>query len=246
MTSPSDSFPDAKELSRLDDPIVRKRCVKLKRRSTFQLHLQGVMILCFLLGLMLLSRSQFGSRSRSGRHYPPAPALRPYGQAALGLGLAALACYLATQNYYLLDPLEHRLYHGFRFLWWRRRRILFRQAEILCLTTEARMFRSRYGSYWCYRLNVVGIGGSREPLSDWRRHALEECNAKARQLAAQLECPSEAAPPESIVAVEIKAGRPTLQFSPAPTARWFESARFGIYAILGMLLYLVILAIVVR
>jgi hypothetical protein len=246
MTSPSDSFSDAKELSRLDDPIVRKRCVKLKRRSNFQLHLQGVMILCFLLGLMLMSRSQFGSRSRSGRHYPPAPALRPYGLAALGFGLAALACYLGTQNYYLLDPVEHRLYHGFRFLWWRRRRILFRQPEILCLTTEARMFRSRYGSYWCYRLTVVGIGGTQEPLSDWRRAALAGCNAKASQLATQLECHSEAAPPESVASVEIKAGKPSLQFDSAPTAAWFGSARFGIYAILGMLLYLAISVMVVR
>lgn len=226
--------------------MVRKRCVKLKRKSAFQLHLQGVMLLFFMLAALLLFRSQFASRSRSGRYSPPVPALRPYGQTALGLGLAALACYFATQNYYLLDPVEHRLYHVFRFLWWRRRRILFRQPEILCLTTEAKMFRSRYGSYWRYRLTAVGIGGRQEPLSDWRRHALELCNAKARQLAGQLECHSQAAPSESVVSVEIRDGKPCLQFTSAPTAGWFGSARFGIYAIVCMLLYVAVLALVAR
>jgi hypothetical protein len=217
MTTQSDSFSDAKELSRLDDPIVWNRCVKLKRRSGLETSLFQIAIVLLVATCFLLTRGYFGTTSRSGRHYPPSPALIPFGMTTLGIALAMLVGFLCCRNRYLLDPTACRLYHQFQFLWWRRRRLAFRQDEILGLTTEGRMKRSKYSTYWVYRLTAVGLDGRQEPLTNWRRNGLEMWNAKARELAAQLGCQSYAAPAESVPSVEQENGKPVLRFDSPPS-----------------------------
>jgi hypothetical protein len=212
MTMQPDAFFDAQELSRLDDPFVRQRCVKLKRQNAFQAALQATMILMFVAAIFLLLHGHFGGRSRSGRYHPPTPALIPYGNAAVVIALVALAGLICSRNYYLLDPSQHRLYHCFRFLWWGRNRIVFRQGEIFGITTTGRRRQTRYGSYWEYRLAAVGMNGRVEPISDWKRDSLEARNAKAVELAAQLGCKSIAAPRESKLRVELSGGTPQLHF----------------------------------
>jgi len=212
MTIQSDSFFDAQELSRLDDPFVRQRCVKLKRRGALQATLQATTILMLTAALFLLLQGHFGGRSRSGRYHPPIPALIPYGDTAAAIGLVALVGLFCCRNYYLLDPSQHRLYHCFRFLWWGRNRIAFRQGEIFGLTTAGRRRQSKYSSYWEYRLTAVGMNGKEEPLSDWRHNSLEARNAKAVELAAQLGCQSIAAPRESKLSVELNGGTLQLRF----------------------------------
>jgi hypothetical protein len=214
MTARPDSFSEAKELSRLDDPIVLKRCVKLKRRSNFQAILLQMTMLLFVATFVLLVNGYGGSTSRSGRYHPPIPSLIPYGMTTLAISLTTLVSLFGCRNYYLLDPSQRRLYHHFRLFWWRRRRIVFRQGEIFGLTTEGRLQRSRRGSYWTYRLVAVGITGQQEPLSDWKRGGLEMCNARAVELAKQLGCQSIAAPPKSTLSVELKDGTPVLRFNP--------------------------------
>jgi hypothetical protein len=220
MTMQSDSFFDAQELRRLDDPFVRQRCVKLKRRSTLQAALRTTTLVMFAAAFYLLLHGHFGGRSRSGRYHPPMPALIPYGNAAVAIGLVALAGLFCCRNYYLLDPLQHRLYHCFRFLWWGRNRIAFRQGEIFGITTAGRRRQSRYSSYWEYRLTAVGMNGKQEPLSDWRRKSLETRNAQAVELATQLGCQSFAAPAETKLSVELNGGTPQLHFD-SPRPRWF-------------------------
>jgi hypothetical protein len=217
MTTQSDPFSDAKELSRLDEPIVWNRCVKLKRRSDLETNLLQIAILLLIAAFFLLIHGHFGGTSRSGRYHPPVPVLIPYGDTALGIGLAMLVIFFCCRNLYLLDPTACRLYHQFQFLWWRRRRLAFRQDEVLSLTAEGRMKRSKYGTYWLYRLTAVGLDGRQEPLSNWRRNGLEMWNAKARALAAQLGCQSYAAPAESIPAVEQQNGKPVLRFDSPPS-----------------------------
>ncbi len=213
MTMQPDAFFDAQELSRLDDPFVRQRCVKLKRRSALQSALRVTTFVMFFAAIFLLLQGHFGGRSRSGRYHPPNPALIPYGNAAVAIGLVALAGLLCCRNYYLLDPSQHQLYHCFRFLWWGRNRIVFRQGEIFGITATGRRRQTRYGSYWEYRLVAVGMNGKQEPLSDWRRNALEARNAQAVDLAAQLGCQSFAAPLESKLSVELTGGTPQLHFN---------------------------------
>ncbi|HEV7927424.1 MAG TPA: hypothetical protein VGR14_18885 [Verrucomicrobiae bacterium] len=212
MTVQPDSFFDAQELSRLDDPFVRQRCVKLKRQNAFQAALQATMILMFTAAIFLLLQGHFGGRSRSGRYHPPNPALIPYGNTALTIGLVALVGLFCCRNYYLLDPSQHRLYHCFRFLWWGRNRIVFRQGEIFGVTTTGRRRQTRYGSYWEYCLTAVGMNGKQEPLNDWRRDSLEARNAQAVDLATKLGCQSFSAPLESKLRVELTGGTPQLHF----------------------------------
>jgi len=212
MTMQPDSFFDAQELGRLDDPFVRQRCVKLKRRNAFQSALQTTMIVMFVAALFLLLNGHFGGRYRSGRYHPPNPALIPYGNAAVVLGLAALGTLCCCRNYYLLDPAQHQLYHCFRFLWWARNRIAFHAGEILGLTATGRRRQTKYGSYWEYRLVAVGMNGKVEPLNNWRRNSLEERNAQAVDLAAKLGCQSFSAPREAKLRVDSSAGTPQLHF----------------------------------
>jgi hypothetical protein len=211
MTARSDSFSDAKELSRLDDPIVCKRCTKLKRQSDVQSILLGMTILLLMVSFFLFV--QAGSTSRSGRYHPVVPALIPYGMASLALSLATLISLLCYRNFYLLDPQEHRLYHQFQFLWWQRRQIVFRQGEVFAITTAGRKKISKYGAYWEHRLTAVGMNGQQEPLSDWRRNGLETWNAKACTLAKELGCQSISSPPQSKLSVQLKDGKPFIQFN---------------------------------
>jgi hypothetical protein len=236
MTTRPDSFSDAKELSRLDDPAVWNRCVKLDRRSNLQAILLQMTILLLVVSFFLLMQGYAGTTSRRGRHHPPTPALIPYGVAALVTSLAALAGFFCCRNYYLLDPVAHRLYHHFQFLMWRRRRIVFRQEEILGITTEGRRQHSKYSTYWTYRLIAVGMDGRQEPLSDWKRHGLETWNAKARALAEKMGCQSYAAPPESSVSVEATDGTPVLLFGSPPSILARNSGAIVVLVILVVIL----------
>jgi hypothetical protein len=212
-TPPPDSFNDQKELSRLDYPEVRDRCVKLKWTSRIQTAFLGLGLILLFATLFLLELGYHGSTSRrSHRYHPPIPAFIPYGYAALGIGLALLTSLLGIRNYSLLDPVTHRLYHHLQFLWWRKRKIVFREGEVLAVTAEGQRRSSKYSTYWVYRTVAVGKDGRRVPLSNWRRNELEACNAKARQLAPHLGCEGISAPAESRVLVETESGKPAIRF----------------------------------
>jgi hypothetical protein len=242
MTTRSNSFSDAKELSRLDDPGVLARCVKLKRRSGLETVLLGMVLPLLAVSCFLFDRGYVGATTRSGRYHPPAPVLIPYGEWTLGIALAALAIFFCCRNFYLLDPTARRLYRQFQFLWWRRRRLVFRQEEIAGLTTEGRMRRTRYGAYWNYRLTAVGLDGRQEPLSNWRRNGLEMWNAKAREWAALLGCLSYAAPPETAPTVELQYGKPVIRFDP-PLSLFRRSPRMFIVFVIVVLIFLAALLV---
>jgi hypothetical protein len=213
MTTQSDSFSEAKELSRLDNPAVRKRCVKLKWRSDLQNMFAGLSFILLTLAFLALKRGYI--EFADGPEYSQTlPALIFVGFTMLGISLALLASLLGFRNCCLLDPLEHRLYHQIQFLWWRKRQIVFRQGEILAITTDGQPRAMKGGVLWCYRLVAVGLDGRMEPLSNWRQAGLDKWNAKARELAPLLGCESCEAPPQSKVSVESKDGAPTLKFAP--------------------------------
>jgi hypothetical protein len=245
MMTRSDSFSDAKELSRLDDPGVLQRCVKLKRRSDFEMILLGISLPLLAVAFFLLIRGFTGTTSRSGRYHPPAPVLIPYGECALGVALVALAVFFWCRSFYLLDLSARRLYYQFQILWWRRRRLAFRQEEIAGLTAEGQMKRTKYGTYWNYRLTAVGLDGRQEPLSNWRREGLEMWNAKARELAALLGCQSYAAPRESSPSVELEYGKPVLRFDTPPSLWPRSPARFVLFVAVVLIFLAVVLSIIV-
>jgi hypothetical protein len=220
MAMQTDSFSEQKELSRLDDPAVRNRCVKLRWRSNFQSGTLWATLVLFFIAFVLLDRGYAGYTPRySHQHHPPNPALIPYGWAALEVSAGLLMVALICQNYCLLDPSEHRLYQHFGFLWWRKRKIVFRAGEVLAITVDGKSRSSRYGVRWYYRLVAVGIDGRKQPLSNWRQRSLQEWNARARELAPQFGCASQMAPEKSVVSVEQENGVAKLTFDgPTPTS----------------------------
>ena len=214
MTTRPDLFSEAKEIARLDDPAVSSRCVKLKRRSNFQTTLLVTILLGLVASFILLVHGYTGTTTRRGLYHPPIPGLIPYGMAVVVIALASLVSYCGCRNYYLLDPVLHRLYHHFSLFWYRRRQIVFREGEVFCITVEGRKQSSKRGYYWVYRLTCIGMNGQSEPLSDWRRDGLEEWNSKALDLAGLLDCQSIVAPPKSTLSVELGDEVPALTFIP--------------------------------
>jgi hypothetical protein len=213
MTTRIDSFSRAKELSRMDDPAVRKRCIQLKWRSDLQRYVYVAAFVSLFITYILLERGYFGYKPRYGHiAHPPMPAFIPWGFASLAIAIVLLLGASLARNYCLIDPVEHRLYHFFRFLWWSRRELVFRAEDILAITTDGQPRQGRYGVHWYYRMVAVGNDGRKEPLSHWRRNGLDQWNAKGRELAPQLGCANHEAPSERRVSVENEGGVPTLKF----------------------------------
>ncbi len=242
MTTKPDTFSEAKELSRLDDPAVRSRCVKLKWRSDLQNRLAGAGGLFLLATFLLLERGYVGSTSRySHRYSPPLPVLIPYGYATLGVALTLFLGLIGFRNYCLLDPVEQRLYESFQFLWWRKRRVVFRSGEILAITTDGRPRRGKYGVHWYYRMVAVGRDGRKEPLSNWRQGGLDKWNARARQLAPQFGCEHREAPERCEVSVENEGGAPVLRFLDPGTGAASSGWRIGLAIGIAVLWFLFVL-----
>lgn len=240
----TDSFSEMKELARLDDPAVRKGCVKLKRRSELETDILIGAAISLLPLLWMMQWAYWGYTPRhSSHHYPPAPALAPYAWLIVALDALAFLMYFAMRNYYLVDPGAQRVYHVSDFLWRRNRRVVFRQGEVLGLTTESQPRSSKYGMQWYYRLVLVGIGGRQEPVSNWSREGLEKWNAKAAAIAPLLQCQSFPAPPQSIVEVTTTSGGPRLAFIPASARPPYSVRRL---AMVGLVIIIMILVNVLR
>jgi hypothetical protein len=80
--------------------------------------------------------------------------------------------------------------------------------------------------------------GRRMPPSSWRRHDLEACNARAREVARYLDCKSEDAPEESRVLVETEYGKPTVKFE---SSTWPLDARRLTFIVIAIVLLIVII-----
>ena len=242
MTTRVDSFSEAKELSRLDDPAVKARCIELKRRSEIQDHLLQGLIVCLLASFIFLQRGYAGYGSRSGNYRPPNPSLIPWGTTMLGLSLALAVFLLGIRNYYLADPVERKLYHLFRFFWSQRRRIVFRPGEILGVTVEAERRSSKTGTYWLYRLIVLGNDGRKEPISNWERDGLEHWNERSGEVADCLSCESYPAPSESTASVERSGEKATIQFTPYAPKMWRSSTIIRLIVFVLVVLFALFLA----
>jgi len=190
------------ELNRLDDPAVVQRCVKLEVRSDGQQFALAAGLLACFLGVCMLMVGYVGWTSRyHQKHHPPIPAFIPFGWTTAGLGAALLlGAFFIVDNYYLVDPVERRVYRLFQFLAWRRRNIVFRDGELQSISSEERKTRGPYRFlaggyriYRSYRVVAAARNGRREAFTNWKLYSLEECNAKTVELAGILHCKYEAA-----------------------------------------------------
>ena len=233
---PSDSYMELKDLARLDDPQVVQRCVKLKRTHPVKTMLGWSVFYLLLAAVILLKSVYIGGASRSGVYHPPNPSLFPWATTSIFLGVVALGGYFCIQNYYLVDPVEHLLYHHFSFLGLRRRRIVFRQADIVGITAEGKKRTSKYSSYWIYRTVAVGLDGRSEPLTNWVRDGLRVSNSQAIEIARLLGCKSFDAPSETKPVVDRENGIPTLQFNSSKSNYPLWLAIVLIAALIGIIL----------
>jgi hypothetical protein len=164
--------------------ITSEGLVKLDTDTTLENFLMGgaVGALVFALGA--------GKVALLGhRRSPPTPELLPYALGALPLALVFFIAHRFTDNYYLLDRERHRIFYHFKFLWFRRLRVLLQRKDIVAVTVQGHKASERRGpTYWEYRVGVVGTNGRWIALTEWEKEALEPCNRKAASLAAMLGC----------------------------------------------------------
>jgi len=140
------------------------------------------------LSLAALWVGLFGRRSM-----PPRPALLPYLPFLLLAALVLFAARWCTENYYLVDPKKHCVFYHFKFLWFRRTRLLLEHQDVLAVATQGhiRQITGRFEDKWAYRVLVIGAGGQRAGVTTWRPgdDGLAESNAEGVRIARLLDCP---------------------------------------------------------
>lgn len=226
------------EIRRLDDPDVRARCLILKRVTDVQNGLLSAGVSSGVLGFVFWMEFKFGHTSKSGRYYPPDPAMVPYATAVVA---AAFLCVIARYIYrvrYIVEPVEHCLYRRTQFLWHRRTVPIMRPGLALCITAEGKRVQRKYGSYWAYRTVAVSRDGTQEPLSSWRREGLDECNAEAARVASALACASKTAPTESKISIQRNPASSELfvDFADHETTGWWKKFRIVAVVIIALVI----------
>jgi hypothetical protein len=170
-------------------------------------------VLLVVVGL-LLCWGTLGNPLDDGGTDGPEPVLLRYVPFALALSGLLFLARRFTDNFYLLDPERQCLYYHFKFLGFRRIRLLLTRREVLGVTTEARKRSADGGaSWWEHRLVVIGKGGRVVPLSDWRKEGLGRCNREGAERATLLACPFHPAPPRSDLVVRVKGGVASVRFA---------------------------------
>lgn len=214
---------ETSELDQIDDPSFRQRCRTLTVPSRLQTVFTYSAGLCILAAIGILLDA-YGLRWpwRRYRLFP----FRVSAWGAIWPGVAAAVFlagrFFASSNCYLIDPVGRCLYQSASLLGWSRRRVVFREGDILGITAGGKKIdyiraddpdNSRDEPWWEYRVIAVGKDGRLQPLSVWRRDALPQCNAEAAELAGLLGCPHYAAPNESTPCVNTERGTPSLEFT---------------------------------
>jgi hypothetical protein len=168
------------------------------------------------------------------RTAPLPPEVRSWtGPVFLLVGASILAvARLLTDNFYLVDPARHLVYYHFRFAFFRNVRLLLERKDITAVTTQAQYRRTRYSSWWEYRVVLVDTRGNVLPLSNWRRDALWNCNNDASDLAKKLECEWHAAPDQSRLVISVQNGTTTTKFVPFTWWTRVGSSRLAILTLL--------------
>ena len=129
-----------------------------------------------------------------------------------------LACFIGlcfTDNYYLLDRERHQILYRFKFLWFRRLRVLLQRKDVVAVAVQGRKSGQRgHSSSWEYRIGVVGNTGRWVALTEWQSEPLEPCNTEAAKLAAMLRCTAYPAAPSCELVVRKENGKVSIAYMP--------------------------------
>lgn len=202
-----------------NDPSPSEDLVKLDPDTTLENFLMGGAIGALLFVLGIGKAALVGHRSS-----PPSPELLPLAVWALPFCLVFFIAFCFTDNYYLLDRERHQIFYHFKFLWFRRLRVLLRRKDVVAVAVQGR--KQGKGSYWEYRIGVVGNTGRWVALTEWQREPLEQCNKEAAKLAAMLGCMAYPAAPDCELVVRNGNGRVSIAYVPLRLGmkrkeRWF-------------------------
>jgi len=111
------------------------------------------------------------------------------GGLLFGSGVLAVLLYWSTDNFYIFDRTEQKIFYHFQFLFQRRIEPVAAFSEVLAVTVASERFlREAPPSYW-HSIALVISQDQVLPLSDQKRNSLAVMTRDARRLAEAIDVP---------------------------------------------------------
>lgn len=196
----------------VDDPIARKGLIKYDLQTSLEQFLFTGGILAAVAVVILLQIGVLG-----GRRSAPDHRALPYVPLAVVASVVFFVLRHFTDNHYLVDPHQHRVFYHSQFLWFRSVRLVLRREDILAVATRGQKHSSKRGTWWEYQVVLIGANGHIVPFSDSKREALDECDAQAETVGGMLDCDVYKSPACCDLVVEANGGKVSLNYQPL---RW--------------------------
>jgi hypothetical protein len=228
-----EDYRNSSGLANENEPSPSEDLVKLDPDTTLENFLMGGAIGALLFVLGIGKAALVGHRSS-----PPSPELLPLAVWALPFCLVFLIAFCFTDNYYLLDRERHQIFYHFKFLWFRRLRVLLQRKDVVAVAVEGR--KQGKPSYWEYRIGVVGNTGRWVALADWQNEPLEASNTAAAKLAGMLGCKVYPASPDCELVVRKESGSVSIAYVPLRIGMKRKERWLGLLIgliVLGAILY---------
>ncbi len=213
--------------------------IKVDLNTYLEQFLSGIGMLGGIAAVILLVAGTCGSTSRYSRQYtPPSPEALKYIPLALIVAGAGLLCRWFTDNYYIMDTVEKKIYYHFKFFSYEAVSLFLSADQIEAIGVTGKKCSSKHSVWWEYKIVVIDKPGNMIDFSDRTRDSRFEHNEKARGMAAVMQCNFAECPPEAHIKVtKDPSGRSCMVHFAGDT--WseffsFEDSPFGIVTIAFM------------
>ncbi|HNY10359.1 MAG TPA: hypothetical protein PKK26_02095 [Candidatus Wallbacteria bacterium] len=176
--------------------------IKVDLNTYLEQFFSGVGILALIAAVILLISGTCGSTSRYSHHYtPPDPAALKYIPLALIAAGAGFLCRWFTDNYYIMDTVEKRIYYHFKFFGYESVSLFLAADQIEAIGVTGKKCSSKHAVWWEYKIVIIDKPGNMTDFSDRTRDSRFEHNEKARGMAAVMQCNFAECPPEAHIKV---------------------------------------------
>jgi hypothetical protein len=170
--------PDEADTSNLPDKI------KVDLSTALENSLLAAIGIAVFIAFFLYIQGTFG-----GKKSPPNPALLKYVPMMIGFAAAAFACWLGTDNYYIISVSKRKLLYHFKFLFTVKITPVADFEEINAIGVTGVRHTHKGNVWWMYKICAVKNNGEFIDLSDEAGpKKIDELNRKAKGMAVVAEC----------------------------------------------------------
>lgn len=222
--------------------------VKIDLNTPLETVLTGVALGAGIISLMLLYGGSCSSYSKhSRRTIPPNPELLNYLPLTIGIAAVAGFARIMTDNFYILDTVEKKIYYHFKIFSFESVSLFMRADQVAAAGVTGVYKSSKHGSWWEYKIVLVDREGKMIDFSDFKKEEYYGLNERAKGIAAVLGCPFAESGPQMVMAVkkgEGMGGAPLVYFEEHSTLKSIGDTMLmifiaiGVIAVIGMLMNL--------